>query len=175
MLFGNRVVLRPWAEVDLPVLSGIRNDLELQLALMSEPRPNSEGRVRQWLQDRSAQADTVFFVTARAADDHAVGFIQAHRIDRRNGAGYLGICLARDHQNEGLGGEAIQLLSTYLVEVMGLRKLMLEVLSDNQGAINFYLRAGFAVVGTLRAHHLMRGRFHDVIIMEKMLWQEKTL
>lgn len=169
MLSGKRAMLRPWREADLPLLSGIRNDIGLQLLLMAEPKPNPEGRVRQWLQDRSAQPDGVFFVIARADNDQAAGFIQVQRIDRRNRTGYLGICLAPGHQGEGLGADALGLMEDYLRGVMGLRKMLLEVLGENQGAIDFYRRAGYAVAGTLGAHHLMRGRFADVVIMEKRL------
>lgn len=169
MLYGQRVLLRPWSESDLSVLSAIRNDLEMQLLLMAEPRPNSVVAVREWLQDRSPRDDGVLFVISRSDDDHALGFIQAQRINRQSRYCYLGICIARDHQSKGVGYEALQLLEIYLYGVLGLRKLLLEVLSDNKTAISFYERAGFARAGTLSSHHRIRDHFVDVVIMEKML------
>lgn len=169
MLYGKSTVLRPWSELDLPFFSEIRNNLKLQTLLMAEPRPNSEARVAQWLRDRSDQADGVFFVIAKFSDNHAVGFIQAQRIDRRNRSAYVGICIGDAQQNRGLGAEALRLFEVYLAEVMGMRKLLLEVLTENQRAISFYRNAGFETVGTLRSHHWVRNRFDDVAVMEKLL------
>ncbi len=169
MLYGNSVTLRAWTAADLPMLSDIRNDVGLQLMLMAEPRPNPDERVRQWLQDRSAQPDSVFFVIARADDNAAVGFVQAQRWERRNRSAYLGICVAGSFQGLGFAREALQLMEAYLRDTLNLRKLLLEVLASNTDALDLYQRAQYQVAGVLKAHHLIHGDYQDVVIMEKRL------
>jgi RimJ/RimL family protein N-acetyltransferase len=169
MLYGNGVTLRAWTDADLPLLSNIRNDVGLQLMLMAEPRPNPDERVRQWLQEKSAQPDSVFFVIAKADDNGAAGFIQAQRWERRNRSAYLGICLATPFQGRGFAREALQLMETYLRDTLSLRKLLLEVLTTNADALDLYKRAQYQVAGVLKAHHLVNGAYQDVVLMEKRL------
>lgn len=169
MLYGTNVILRAWSPPDLKTLGGMRNDIDLQLLLMSEPRPNPEERVRQWLQERSAQPDSVFFVIAARQDDLAIGFIQATRWDKRNRLAYLGIGLAESARGRGYASEALQLAEGYFRDVLNLRKLLLEVLATNSAALALYRNAQYSVAGTLKAHHLVRGVHEDVVIMEKRL------
>lgn len=169
MLRGQQVVLRAPQEDDLPLLAELRNDVELQTLLMSVARPNSTARVREWLEQRGSDPHGLFFVVARRASGAACGFIQALRIDALHGHAWLGVCLARDAQGGGLGGEALALLEDYLVDRFRLRKVMLEALAANRRAIEFYRRAGFESVGVWRRHFYADGQFHDVQIMEKHL------
>ena len=69
----------------------------------------------------------------------------------------------------GYASEAIGLLLGYAVRVLGLRKLLLEVLASNERAIRSYERAGFRTVGRLEAHFSSDGALHDVVIMERLL------
>ncbi len=169
MLYGTSVTLRAWTPADLTVLGDMRNDIDLQLMLMAEPRPNPEERVRQWLQERSAQPDSVFFVIAGRQDNQALGFVQATRWDKRNRSAYLGIGLAASARGKGHAGEALRLAEGYFRNVLNLRKLLLEVLSTNSAALALYRNAQYTVAGTLKAHHLVRGVHEDVVIMEKRL------
>jgi hypothetical protein len=60
MLTGTLIKLRPSKAADVPLLSALRNDLELQLALMAVPRPNSRARVKAWLTRRSNDPEGLF-------------------------------------------------------------------------------------------------------------------
>ena len=52
-----------------------------------------------------------------------------------------------------------------------LRKLLLHVFADNEGAVSFYQKLGFDEVGQMKDHFLNDGKYRDVIIMEKFLAQ----
>ena len=75
MLQGDRLMLREWRERDLEALSLLRNDIELQAMLMSQAKPNSIERVRNWLVDRSSCDNMVFFVAVARADDAVLGYL----------------------------------------------------------------------------------------------------
>ena len=168
MLKGTGTVLRPWREGDLEFLAGLRNDVELQAQLMTQPRPNSLSRVREWLQLRSGQEDSLFFVIADAAGNEPVGYVQVQNLRLLHRTGELGICLAPAAQGRGHGREALALLEKYLQDTFALRKLVLQVLDDNAGAIRFYERHGFTPVGRLGNHFYLNGVYCDVRIMEKL-------
>jgi len=45
----------------------------------------------------------------------------------------------------------------------------LEVLADNERAIQLYQKLGFRQIGQLAEHYLQDQRWHDVVLMERML------
>ncbi|HEY4378329.1 MAG TPA: GNAT family protein [Acidimicrobiales bacterium] len=168
MIDGESTRLREPRDTDLGVLGVLRNDLALQRQLLARPRPNSAGRVREWVDRVSAREDAVFFVIADLADQ-PLGFVQVVGIDTVNGHGSLGIALVVDARGAGHGPEAIAMVGTYLREVFGLRKLVLEVAADNAAAIGAYREVGFVDVGVLAQHVRSGAGFVDVLIMERLL------
>ena len=169
LTLGN-TTLRAWQEPDIAVMQELRNNVALQLQLMTHPTPNSEQQVRAWLIRRSQEPDTVFFVIAEQAQ--AIGYIQLvamSEMSAMNRCGRLGICLAPDAQGRGHGMAAIQLLESHGAQQLNLRKIVLEVLVDNQSALQLYRRLGYQQCGYLHAHFCAHEKFHDVILMEKFL------
>lgn len=169
MLQHENVVLRPWTEADVPVLERMRNDVELQAMLMTQPRPNSRQRVLEWLAGKTEASNGVFFVIADRDSDAAVGYVQVVNMNPQNGTGELGICLSADAQGRGIAAAAMHALGEYLVGTFNLRKLMLYVIADNARAIAFYRKQGFVEAGRLRDHFYHGGGYHDVVIMESFL------
>ncbi|SFS05904.1 diamine N-acetyltransferase [Dyella sp. OK004] len=169
MLQGERLVLREWRESDLQDLALLRNDVELQALLMARAKPNSIERVRHWLSERTSREEMSFFVAAARVDDAVLGYLQIANIDRYNEVGELGICLAHGAQGNGLAREACQLLEPYLRQVLGLRKLTLQVLASNERAVSFYRKSGYREVGRLEQHFHFNGQYHDVLVMERFL------
>ncbi len=171
MIGDDRIVLRAWAQDDLDPLGKLRNDLTLQEMLMSQPRPNSADRVQDWLTEKSGRDDGVFFVIAERDGDRVFGYVQVVNMNTQHGTGELGICIGPDSQGSGYGSSAMDLLEDYLKRVFSLRKLLLHVFADNEGAVNFYLKLGFDEVGCMKDHFLNNGVYRDVIIMEKFFAQ----
>lgn len=166
---GNTVELRAPVAADTECLSRIRNDAELQASLMAVPKPNSRKRVDEWVEGILNDPLSVFFVVASLADGQCLGFIQMRKLDLIHGTGDLGICLDRAAQGQGVGKEAIQLLESYVHETFRLRKVVLQVLVSNAGAIQCYRSCGYREVGTLQQHFYHHGQFHDTLIMERIL------
>jgi RimJ/RimL family protein N-acetyltransferase len=169
MLTGKNVVLRAWCEYDIAVLMRLRNDVSLQTQLMAQPRPNSRVRVSQWLKNWSERTDGVFFVVAAADDDRVLGYVQLANMDVMHGRGDLGICLDPAVHGQGVADQAMEMLQNYVIQVFGLRKILLHVLCSNLRAIAFYEKQGFKRVGVLREHAFLHGGHVDVLLMEKLL------
>jgi len=169
MLKTERITLRAWQKNDVAFFADIRNDIDLQEMLMTQARPNSEERVVEWLRSRSDNADEIFFVVADGASNQAIGFVQIVKLNLLHGTAELGICLGRGQRCKGVGGEVLGLLEEYLLRSFGLRKLYLNVLSDNTAAISSYGKRGFVEVGRLIKHHFVNGKYKDVCIMEKFI------
>lgn len=169
MITSGNVRLRAWREDDIPLLQPLRNDVHTQLQLMTRPRPNSAASVRDWLVGKSTQSDVVFFVIADEADSRVLGYLQLTGVDLVNRHASLGICLVPACQGQGYGRAACEALFAYARQTLNLRKIVLEVLADNDHAIQLYLKLGFRKIGQLAEHYLQDQRWYDVVLMECML------
>jgi RimJ/RimL family protein N-acetyltransferase len=169
MLVGEKVVLRSWLSSDLPDLQLMRNDLKLQQQLMTQPKGNSLDQVKDWLAVRTKAIDGVFFVVACKSSNQPAGYIQVSGLDLLQGMGRLGICIAPHAQGQGYGSEAMTLLESYLLNVFKCRKLVLEVLAENDTAIRLYARQSYRKVGCFHQHFYANDKYSDVVIMEKLI------
>jgi RimJ/RimL family protein N-acetyltransferase len=169
MLTGRHVKLRAWNEDDLGFFHDLRNDVMTQLCLMSEPRPHTAADTLGWLQARTAERDQVFFVIEQLPNDETIGFVELRSIRPPHGHATLGIYLSASARGKGRAAEALELITRYGIEVIGLRKIVLQVFDHHARAVRLYERAGFERVGVQRAHFYFGGKFHDVLMMEKVL------
>ena len=169
MICGNKVLLRPPLDEDKEFFFALRNDFDLQSLLLSRPRANSIQRVLEWLEKRLADNEALFFVLAEKQSNRACGFIQLTNIDLISRTGFLGICLGSDYQGEGYAQDALKLFEEYSRNIFNIRKIMMEVLSNNEHATEFYLKSGYRQVGIWKEHVYQLGQFHDVTLMEKLI------
>lgn len=160
------VSLRAPEAADLEVLSQLRNDPAIQRQLMIRLARNSPSEVRAWIKRRTEDPEGVFFVVD---SNGPCGFVQLTRIDRRQGASDLGICLASRARGSGIAREAMRLLEEYARKRLRGRVMTLRVLRINHRAIAFYHKAGFKDVRIERRSHDDGGRMRDVLFMEKRL------
>lgn len=161
-------VLRDPDDGDLDALFALRNDVPLQLLLAAHPRPNSMDQVRGWLKKHRDDQKARFFVIANARDA-ACGYLQLTQLNMLDGHGQLGICIAPSAQGKGHAADAVTLLEGYARDELGLRKIILKVLTSNLRALAFYRRIGYSDVGLHRDHFRWNGAYYDMLAMEKLL------
>lgn len=170
MLSSDSVLLRPWREDDLPALCAMRNDIALQRELMARARGSSLASTRAWLERRTAGPLDVLLIITNPNDEALMqGFIQLSDGNMTFQTAMLGICVMPQWHGKGIAADALSLTSNYASDVLGLRKLLLEVLSDNDRAVNFYRKHGFQDVGVRRRHFPWAGDWLDVLMMEQFL------
>lgn len=171
MISGKKILLRAplGDDQDLKFLYTLRNDIEQQSMLLTRPRANSSSKVLAWLEKCLQDEHSVFFVIAEKQSDKVCGFIQLTNIDFVNRSGCLGICIADKHRGKGFASEALQLLEDYVRNVFNMRKITLEVLSENERAISFYLKSNYERTGVWKEHVYQNGEFHSIVLMEKFL------
>lgn len=172
MLIGSKVKLRAPISTDIEFLFKLRNDIEIQMSLMSLPRANTRERVNNWIAGILNDPDSVFFIISEYLTDKPIGFIQLTKMNFIHGTASLGICLDKHAQGKGNAKEAFMLLSDYAANVFAIRKIQLEVLSSNSKAKRFYDKVGFGKVGIRKREFYQNQAYHDVLIMEKFLNEE---
>ena len=78
------------------------------------------------------------------------------------------IFLGPDHQEQGLGPEALRTLIRHLIEQRGHHRITLTTSTANERAIRVYEKVGFRRVGVLSKSHRSRatGEWQDELLME---------
>lgn len=168
MIEGVQVNLRPWKMNDLPSLTALRNDVVLQGQLLGRPRGSTSEQVQQWLEGFKNDPQSIFLVITDKSDV-MLGFIQIKNVDTLNRSAEMGIGMLGQKTGKGLGTESIQLIAQYLKHNWNLRKIVLQVRSDNARAIAAYKKSGFSSCGQYREHVFIEGQWRDIMLMELFL------
>jgi RimJ/RimL family protein N-acetyltransferase len=176
-LTGERVRLRPFRRADLPRVVAWRRDDEVQRGALWGDAPFGTREAERWLRAVSTGVDPtrLTFAVELLASERLVGLTNLARIDRRVGIAYFGVVIGeKDCWGQGLAREALGLMLRRAAG-LGLRKILLEVASDNPRAIALYRKAGFETEGRLREQQRRADGFVDVLIMAVFLDSEAEI
>ena len=102
---------------------------------------------------------------AENGDEIFLGTISLNKIDFKNKHAYIGIYSNPYNEIKNRGHLLIQCIKNLAFEIAGLHTLKLEVIANNQKAINFYKKSGFNEEGRLKEFVFKDGQWHDVIVM----------
>jgi diamine N-acetyltransferase len=161
------VYLRALEMGDLARIHRWHNDHQMYASLTGLCRFVSLASVERWLRERTACAQNeVALAICLTNDDTHVGNVYLKRINWTNRHAALAIFIGDDTcRSKGYGSAALRLIVKHAFEDLGLHRLHLEVLSDNERAIKLYERCEFKVEGRLRKHVYKGGQFKDVLLM----------
>jgi RimJ/RimL family protein N-acetyltransferase len=152
--------------VDEPILRELRSDIPLQHRLLAHPDPAAPVDVLAWVSRREAQG---WFRVIELKDSITAGFVQLTDRHGLDGYAWVGIALHPRWQGSGWGRRAMQALAEEAKSGLDLRKLMLQVRSDNHNARHLYGTLGYREVGQFRRHYFDGSEYHDVTMMELLL------
>ncbi|MFN4355705.1 GNAT family N-acetyltransferase [Parvibaculum sp.] len=168
------VKLRAPGAGDKVELGSMRRDTALQHLLLAYPDTETSIDLDHWLERRTSDPKGAFFVVADIETDKCLGFVQLTNVHGKGRHGALGIAISRAVQGRGVGRQAVTLLLDYAKETMGLRKVELEVMYENDRAIQLYRSLGFNEVGVRREHYFNGTSWHDVLLMEIFLEERQA-
>jgi len=167
--------LRPVTGGDFAFLATLRRDQSLQELLLNHPSPETvkDPEIENWIQRRKSEPGGTFQVVVDA-DEARLGFVQIFDVRLRSRHGKLGMALISGARAQGAGREALQLLCMHARDVLQLHKLLLEVRIDNLIATRLYESSGFQKIGILRQHYFDGNKYHDVLLMERFLDEDRS-
>ncbi len=87
---------------------------------------------------------------------------------RRRHSAALGISVHDDYQNQGIGTALMKALLDLADNWYDLKKIELEVYTDNEIAINLYKKFGFTIEGTLKCYSIRNGEYIDAYLMARI-------
>jgi RimJ/RimL family protein N-acetyltransferase len=151
---------------DLPLVLQWHNDPELYATLGGPFRYVSLEAEEQWFRRILDARDQVNLAICSAATGEHIGNIYLRDIDWISRRGELHAFIAAPGcRGKGYGTDAVQQLLKYAFCDLGLQRIFLHVLADNEAAIAVYSRCGFTVEGRLRQHAFKHGAYRDVLVM----------
>lgn len=152
---------------DAAAMARLMSDPEVFAGLMQMPYPSAEAW-RKRLEQQSEQQEGLHLLAIEQGQVIASGGIHgAGPAVRRRHAAFLGICVARERQGQGIGSEMMKRLLDWCDNWAGYLRIELTVYADNQRAIALYRRFGFEMEGTYRAHALRNGVYVDTHAMAR--------
>ncbi len=158
VLRGERLALRPLVDADLDSLAAI-----LAAPSVAEWWGPDEGR--EALDEELRNEGRAFAVEVEGSVAGWLGF------DEETTPGYehasVDIVLGPDHQNRGLGPEALRLAIRWLIDAHGHRRFTIDPAAANARAIRAYEAVGFRPVGVMRSYERGRdGTWHNNLLMD---------
>ena len=87
---------------------------------------------------------------------------------RRRHAATLGMAVKTSARRQGVGSALLVAAIELAERWLAVRRLELEVYTDNEPAIALYKKFGFSVEGTLRQYAFRDGQFVDVHVMARL-------
>ena len=136
-----------------------------------ERNPSAPGPLTRAMFDerlaRTAASDTseqnaAFVVDV---DGAAVGSASLFGFDSLARHAEAGISLVPEARGRGVGTAAILQLVEFEFVRRNLRRIHLQAVASNTGALRSYQKAGFVVEGRLREHAWVRGAYEDIVLM----------
>ena len=150
VLRGERALLRPFTEEDVPVMARILSDPEVVRLTGSPEEEFGLDRLRAWYGSRNDQTDRLDLGIVDRASGELVGEAVLNDWDEPNRNCSFRILIGPGGRDRGLGTEAVRLMVGHAFEQLGLHRVSLHVLAHNPRARRAYEKAGFVAEGVNR-------------------------
>lgn len=168
ILHTPRLVLRPWDTRDIDVLPEIANDRRIWRNVRDTfPQPYERAHAEAWV--ARCQGGGVPHSFAIEFEGRAAGGIGVHPFDdvyRKSAE--LGYWLGAVHWGRGLATEAVQAITKYGFEDLGLERIQANVYEWNEASSRVLVKAGFDFEGRMRRHAFKDGQFVDVLLYARI-------
>jgi UDP-2,4-diacetamido-2,4,6-trideoxy-beta-L-altropyranose hydrolase/UDP-4-amino-4,6-dideoxy-N-acetyl-beta-L-altrosamine N-acetyltransferase len=164
-----KVILQKLGEIDLCNYVNLnKNDKALVLSMRNHPE------IKKWMHNQDSISDKIHFKFIESLEGQAdrryflvkqknniIGSINFSEINFENSVNF-GIYTNPFVQIKGAGRLLESAASQYAFIELGVKKIKLEVYSDNERAINFYKKCGFNLIDTKKVNH------QGIMCMEKI-------
>jgi RimJ/RimL family protein N-acetyltransferase len=156
------LVLRPWAEADVPALVDACNDAEIAYWIPLIPSPYTEADALAFVRGEATPDEGHSF--AITANDVLVGAI-GMSVDSMDYRGRIGYWVAGEARGRGLCTRALRVLSRWALEELHLQRLELVTDPENIPSQRVAEKVGFQREGVLRSHlRHPDGRIRDSVM-----------
>ena len=120
-----------------------------------------------WFASQSLDPTKQYFAIMQ--DNKMAGCMWYHDWDRINSSCRVGIFIHPKFQQQNIGYHSLKTFIKYLHEDLNIHRIWLLVLKYNKPAIKLYKKLGFIKEGTQSQAVFRDGRYHDYLMMGKVI------
>ena len=170
LLSNEQITLRALEPTDLDTLYRWENDTALW-AVSDTVAPYSREALWHYLEgytgDIYAQRQLRLMITL-SADGTPVGTIDFLNFDPLNNRAELGLFIDGNYRGQGLGRKALDLLTAYARDHIGLRQLYVFIALDNEVCLKLFEDYGYSRVGVLKSWVKRGSTYRDVALLQML-------
>lgn len=164
-------MLRPALPADAPAILEIYNHEVLTSNVTFDLTPRTLDEQRRWITERSGAHAAVVAVETVDGDEFVIGF--GSLSPYRDRPGYStsvedSVYVHGEHRGTGVGAALLSELVDRAT-AHGFHALLARIVAGHDASIGLHSRLGFEIVGHEREVGRKFGRFHDVVVMERLL------
>lgn len=169
-MIGRNVKLRPLVRSDLSQLNAWKNDEQVFMYLGGGYNPVSIDQQEKWMDSMIDMTGNNRRFMILDKEENPIGMVGLYDISWIHRTCEIGIYIGESAcQRKGYAEEACRLIEGYAEQYLNLRKIKLEVVSENIAAIALWTKLGFTKVGEYKAERFIKGKYYALILMEKFL------
>jgi RimJ/RimL family protein N-acetyltransferase len=135
------------------------------------PHPYSELDARAWVaasSGRLAAGEGADFVIMDREDKRLLGTIGLVRLRWEDLTAEVGYSLAASARGHGYATRAVELVTRWAFDSLGIRRMELTTHVDNEKSQAVAERAGFTREGVLRSYRVLRDRRVDLVMFSRL-------
>ena len=166
-LTDGRVVVRALEEKDLERYLGAFAEGESLLTLVGFEEPPDREAAERWFAENWVEPPELRvweFAIADAETDEFLGTMMFHSLHWRHKRAEIGAWIAEDARDRGVGKAAFQLLLDWAFDDLGLERIEITALPENENVPHIVESFGFTYEGTMRKRNFERGRRVDLLL-----------
>ena len=171
LLKNDLVTLRALEPTDLDTLFQWENDTALWV-VSDTVAPYSREALWNYLQqytgDIYAQRQLRLMITL-TEDGTPIGTVDFLNFDPLNNRAELGLFIAAEQRGKGLGRQALELLTAYAREHLGLRQIYVFIALDNEVCLKLFEDYGYRRAGVLQSWVKRGNTYRDVALLQMIL------
>jgi RimJ/RimL family protein N-acetyltransferase len=170
MLTDNVIRLEPISREHLDGLAALGQD-PLVLRNTRVPEPWTEGFERTWVEayEQGRQDGTRDGYAIVDAESGAfLGLAGIVDLEPDANQGEIGYALVPESRGRGIATRALELVTRYALEELGLERVELRIGTENGASMRVAERAGYRREGVLRSLYVKPGRREDFVVYSRL-------
>lgn len=171
LLSNDIVTLRPLEPTDLDLLYRWENDTALWV-VSDTVAPYSRKALWQYLEEYTGDIYTqrqLRLMITLTGDGTAIGTVDFLNFDPLNNRAELGLFIIGEQRGKGMGHHALDLITAYAREHIGLKQLYVFISTDNLACLRLFEHHGYREVGVVNSWVKRGQNYQDVVLMQMIL------
>jgi putative acetyltransferase len=159
------IIIRHSEPDDFAAIKAIYEQPSCYAGTLQLPFPSED----MWQKRLSTTAPNSYSLVA-IVDDNIVGQIglQVFSTPRRKHVSNIGMGVCESHQGKGVGSKMLAAILDLANNWLAVKRIELEVYTDNVAGKALYEKHGFVIEGTAKAYAFRDGHYTDVYLMAKV-------